>query len=190
MATIEVDEADYAAKQRIFGFVERALGNPKTRTRVLEVQKELEPNFSAPELEQRAYVDERVDAIEKLIREDIDTRKQREQERDEAAQKAALEQRWHAGQSAARNKGYSDDGIAKLEEYMQRHGIIDHAIAMPAFEQENPLPQPIETGDRRWGFFDAQTTESPDLKPLFEGNEEQFLRQQITATLNEVRSNR
>jgi hypothetical protein len=187
---IEIDEAELAAKNRVLGFVNSALNNPKTRGKVLEIQKELDPNFTAPELETRQYVDERLGAIEKLLKEDIEARSKRDAERAEAEQKAALEARWNAGRETARRVGYTDEGMAKLEEYMQRHGILDHAIAMPAFERENPLPKPVETGDNRWGFFDVATTESPDLKPLFEGNDEQFLRTQIAATLNEFRSQR
>lgn len=190
MAKIEVDEAEWQARERVLGFVNRAFANPATRTKVLEVQKALDPNFTAPELEQKAYVDERLSAIEKLIRDDQEARQKREVEKEEAEQKAALERRWNEGKRVAQRAGYTDEGLGKLEEYMTQHGILDHSIAMPAFERENPLPKPIETGDNRWGFFDTQTTESPDLKPLFDGNDEQFLRQQIAATLNEVRGGR
>lgn len=187
---IEVDENELAAKNRVVGWVNQALQNPKTRQRVLEIQHELDPNFSAPELQVRQYVDEQLGGIKQLIENDIAERNRRDQEREEAAQKTALEQQWASGRRTAKAAGYTDDGLGKLEDYMQQHGIMDHGIAMPAFERENPLPKPIESGDNRWGFFDAQTTESPDLKPLFDGNDEQFLNTQITATLREIRGGR
>lgn len=187
---VEIDEGELAAKNRVVGFVNTALANPKTRARVLEIQKELDPSFTAPELETRSYVDSAIGEIKGMIGSFIEETKKDRETREAAEQRAALEARWNVGRAAARERGYSAEGTEKLEEYMQQHGLIDHGIAMAAFERENPLPQPIATGDNRWGFFDAQTQESPDLKPLFEGNEDQFLSNQIRSTLAEVRGQR
>jgi hypothetical protein len=190
MPEVVVDEAELSAKNRVISFVNQALTNPKTRTRVLEIQKELDPNFTAPELQQREYVDERMDRLEKLIVETTDAHTKREQERDAAAQKRDLEHRWLTGRKSVRDAGYTEEGVGQLEEFMEHNGIVDHGIALPAFEKLHPPPAPVSTGDNRWGFFDAQTTESPDLKPLFEGREEDFLRSQIAATLADVRGQR
>lgn len=187
---VEIDEAELAAKNRVLGFVSTALSNPKTRGKVLEIQKELDPNFTAPELEQRAYVDTQIGEIKSLVTGFIDDFKKTTEESRAAADRAALEKRWAEGEASARQRGYSKEGIEHLHAYMEKNGLIDHGIAMAAFERENPLPTPVATGDNRWGFFDAQTTESPDLKPLMEGNEEGFLKAQIAATLREVRSGR
>lgn len=186
----EVDEAELAAKNRVVSFVNLALNNPKTRTRVLEIQKELDPTFTAPELQQRAYVDERLGAIETLIREDQETRRKADTERETAQQKRELETRWFAGRKSIRDAGYTEEGVGQLEEFMEQNGIVDHGIALPAFERLHPPPPPVATGDNRWGFFDTQTTENPDLKSLFEGREEDFLRTQIAATLADVRGQR
>lgn len=190
MPMTEVDEAELAAKNRVLGFVNTALANPKTRTKVLEIQKVLDPNFTAPELETRSYVDDRLGAIETLLKED---REERAKERDAektARDQAALNQRWLNGRETMRGRGFSDEGVGQLEEFMATKGILDHEDALPRFLELNPPPPQIETGDNRWGFFDAKTRETPDLKPLFEGNDELFLAQQIAATLAEVRGQR
>ena len=190
MPPVEIDESVLAAQQRVVGFVNQALTNPKTRTRVLEIQQELDPNFTAPELETKTYVDGAIGELKTMLGTFIDETKKTAEEQKAAAERAALEQKWATGRVAAQNRGYDTAGMEKLEEYMQKNGLIDHSIAMAAFERENPLPPPIATGDNRWGFFDAQTTESPDLKDLFEGREDAFLNKQIAATLAEVRGQR
>jgi hypothetical protein len=187
MALVEIDEAELAAKNRVVNWVNGALADPKTRKKALQLAKERDPTFTAPELEQDALIDDRLGKFETRILTALEARETREQERDLASQKTAMEQRWLTGRKAARDAGHSDEGIAKLEEFMETNGIIDHGLALPAFERLHPPPEPVATGDNRWGFFDVKTTESPDLKPLFEGRDEDFLRTQIAATLAEVR---
>lgn len=190
MPVIEIDEAELAAKNRVVSFVNKALSDPKTRQRVLEIQQQLDPTFTAPELQQRAYVDERLDEIKKLISEDQESRRKADEERTAAQQKAELERSWLTSRQRIREAGYSDEGIGKLEEFMEKNGILDHGLALPAFEKLHPPPTPVATGDNRWGFFDAKTTEAPDLKPLFEGRYEDFVDTQVAATLAELRAQR
>jgi hypothetical protein len=190
MAVVEIDEGELAAKNRVIGFVQKALADPKQRLRVLEIQKGLDPSFTAPELEQRAYVDERLGSIEKLIRDDQEARRTAEETRDAARAKAELEQNWLRTRQSVRAAGYTEEGIGELESFMEKNGIVDHGIALPAFEKLHPPPAPIASGDNRWGFFDAKTTEAPDLKPLFEGRDEDFTRAQIASTLSELRGQR
>ena len=61
---------------------------------VLEIQKELNPAFTAPELETRAYVDEKLGRIETLLTEDREARNKERDEERTSRQKTELEQRW------------------------------------------------------------------------------------------------
>ena len=101
----------------------------------------------------------------------------------------ALEQRWLSGRSKARESGYTDEGLEKLEKWMEERGVADHSIAMPAFERENPPPEPIMTGGQRWNFFD-EPKDDLSMKPLFEGNDDGFLGPAIATALRDVRNNR
>ena len=190
MALIEIDEAELAAKNRVVKWTNDVLANPKTRKRALQLAQDIDPNFTAPELEQDAQIDARLNAIEKLIRDDQEARSAADSAARTEREKNQLEQRWLTGRASLREAGYTDEGVGKIEEFMQEHGIVDHGIALPAFERLNPRPVPPATRDNRWGFFDAKTTESPDLKPLFEARDEDFLRTQIASTLAEVRGQR
>jgi len=69
---------------------------------------------------------------------------------------------------------------------MQDNGVFDHAIAMPAFERANPPPEPVMTGSQRWNFTENPQSQ-PDLKALFDGNEEAFLGVAIPAAIRDVR---
>src|ERR1700722_19518949 len=128
---VEISEEELVAKNRVVGFVNQALTNPKTRARVLEIQKELDPTFTAPELETRSYVDERLGKFETLVTSFIDeTKTQREQEKQDR-EKAALENKWAEGRAQIRQTpGVTDEYVGKVEEFMQKNGIIDHGIAM------------------------------------------------------------
>src|SRR6266851_10296882 len=140
MALVEIDEAELAAKNRVVNWVNGALADPKTRKKALQLAKERDPTFTAPELEQDALIDDRLGKFETRILTALEARETREQEKDLAAQKAAMEQRWLAGRKGARDAGHTDEGIAKLEEFMEANGIIDHGLALPAFERLHPPP--------------------------------------------------
>ncbi len=90
------------------------------------------------------------------------------------------------GRAVAREAGYTDEGLRELEQFMQDNGVFDHTIAMPAFERANPPPEPIMTGSQRWNFTENPQSQ-PDLKALFDGNEEAFLGVAIPAAIRHVR---
>lgn len=177
----EIDDNTYAQLANLDAFVRRGLTNPKTRRKLLEVQKTLNPDVAIPEIDESDPVRSRIDDLEQRI-------EARETERQENARLAELSSRWNAGRASARKKGFTDEGLGKLEKFMEDHSIGTHEAAIPYYNEVNPPPVPATGSGTRWDFFGPQGDQGPDLKLLFEGRDDEFLDGTIRDTLNKVRS--
>jgi hypothetical protein len=184
----EIDDAQLAQFQNVDAFVRRALAGPKTRRKLLEIQKTLNPDTAIPELDESDPIHAKIDALATGFEQFKTELSTKESERAEQARLAEATAKWNAGQAFARKKGYADDGLKKLETFMEEHGIANHEHAIPFFEKQNPPPVPATNSGSRWDFFGQQTAEGPDLKQLFEGHEEQWLNNTVADTLNRVRN--
>ena len=89
----------------------------------------------------------------------------------------------------AREAHYTDEGALQLQQFMQQHSIADPMVAMLAFEQLNPSPEPVVSGATNWNFFDRRDkgADSAAYEMLLKGDYEGFERVAIPAALNEVR---
>jgi hypothetical protein len=187
MANVEVDETELSAYKQVYTAVRQGLANPKTRAKLLEVQAELTPQSTHPEITLRSALDEFKGEIMgefTKLREETAAEKTA---RDERESRARLEERWNTGRTAAKQQGYTAEGLEKLEKFMEEEGIANHVHAIPAFEKVNPPPQPVTTGGQRWDFFGAKETRPPDMTALMDGNEDAFLGPAIEAALNQAR---
>jgi hypothetical protein len=184
----EIDDAQLAQYTNVDAFVRRGLANPKTRRKLLEVQKTLNPDTPIPEIDESDPLREELKTLRDDIVKDRDERTKKEQEREEQARLASLRTQWTAGQQFAKKHGYADEGLTKLEAFMEEHAIPSHEVAIPYFEKANPPPVPAVNSGSRWDFFGQQAPDGPDLKMLYEGHDEQWLDQTVRDTLNRVRS--
>lgn len=184
---IEIDENDLAQFRIVQDFVSKGLANPKTRKLLKAAERELYPDRAVPEEDAKAEVMTRVDELEARLAAEREAREKDKTERTEAENKAALARQWQAGQAAARRAGYTDEGLAELEKFMEARGVFDHDIAIPAFERLHPPPEPTTAGNgASWNFFD-RPSEAPDIQALLEGRDEEFLAKTIPQVLKEVR---
>lgn len=183
---VEIDETELANLRRVASIAEVIGRNPTARAKLQEAVAIAAPDQAGPETRLRSEFSEGLDAIRQELKADREARQKREE--DAAAERARhdLENRWLTGRKAARDAGYTDEGLEKLEAFMEKNGVADHSIAIPAFERLNPPPEPVMTGGQRWNFFDIPK-EDVSLKPLFEGNEDGFLGPAINAALRDVR---
>jgi hypothetical protein len=190
MAKVEIDETELATYRQVFTAVRQGLANPKTRAKLLEVQAELTPEATSPEITLRSSLDafktEILGEFSKFREETVKEKTDRE-ERDS---RDRLNARWAESQNAARGEGYKGDALDALEKFMEEKGVADHRVAIPAFERLHPPAQPVTTGGQRWDFFGAKETRPPDLKALLEGDEDAFLAQAIPEALASVRNQR
>ena len=177
----EIDDGTYSQLANLDAFVRRGLANPKTRRKLLEVQKTLNPDIAIPEIDESDPVRTRIDELEKKWDD-------KEAERTENERLAGLTGRWNAGRAAAKKRGFTDEGLEKLEAFMQENSIGSHEAAIPYYNERNPPPTPAQSSGTRWDFFGPQGDDGPDLKLLYEGRDDEFLDKTVRDTLSKVRS--
>lgn len=184
----EIDDRQLAEFRNVDAFVRRGLQNPKTRRKILEVQKTLNPDTPVPEIDESDPLREDLANIRAEMAKDREDRAKQESERAEQERLAQLTAKWRDGQTLARKKGYADEGLKKLEAFMEEKGIPSHEVAIPYFEQVNPPPVPAISSGTRWDFFGPQPADGPDLKLLYDGHDDAWLNQTVSDTLNRVRN--
>lgn len=190
MAKIEVEESEFQNLQRV-ATVATAIGkDPERRRRLQELAAEAMPD----EAGDLPIIRREIATFQQTIRDELkaDREARAKKEDEEAATRATrdLEQKWVSGRSRLREDGYTDEGLEKLEGWMEKHGVADHKIAAAAYERENPPPPPVETGGSSWNFFDQRDNPESGLEMLLKGDDEAFLRKQIDTSLKEVRGQR
>jgi hypothetical protein len=188
MALVEIDEGQWNSAKQVVGVMEKLLSNPKTRRKVLEAQKELNPNLAIPEIDAAHPVQEQMAALEKLVREQNEALAADKAERAEEKRRAEMEGRWSKGRSKLRKQGWSDEGIERVEKFMEEKLVADHEVAAAAYEKMNPDPEPISPAGNRFDLF-AQKTGATDKASefLLQGNDDAFLASVIPSTLAEMR---
>ncbi len=189
MAMVEIDEAELLAQKQGIEALQKMLGHKEARTLVLQAQKLVNPDVAIPEIDAAAPILEEVKALKEQIETDKKEVAEAKAKEEEETKLAKITTKWGDGRKKAEEAGYTEEGLAQLEKYMEAHGIADHEIAMPSFEKKNPLPEPAETGGTTFHSLGPQTEESPDLKPLFEsaGQSESWLRDMTDKALKETR---
>jgi hypothetical protein len=190
MPNVEIDETELANLRRVAQIADVVGKHPKARGLLQQAVAIAAPDQVGPETRLRQEIDEKFEALTKELRADREARDKAAAEQVEKDRLRQLENQWATTRSEARKQGYTDEGLTQLETWMEKRGVADHTIAIPAFERENPPPPPVLTGGQSWNFFDQKTREDVDLKPLFDGNEDAFMNKAIAAALNDVRNQR
>jgi hypothetical protein len=190
MAKIEIDENEYAELKRVADVAQMIGKNPEARQRLQEAVAIAAPDQAGPEIRIRKEVTERIGGIESKLDEFLAAQKQEREERAADAAKARLENQWSETRRKARDAGYTDEGLEKLEAFMEENGIANHELAIPAFEKLNPPPEPVVTGGSRWNFFEPPADGSDAaMKALMEsgGNDESALTALINSGIGHAR---
>ena len=154
MAVVEISEEEYARHKRVLDAVTKMAKHPKAAKLLEAANKELDPNAATPLADADAKLKEPVSALEKKIDEFIASQAENATKADKAAKEAALKEKWESGRAALKADRWNDEGIKALEDFMEKHGIVDHQIGLAAFEKINPPPapaMPVNTGSWDWG---------------------------------------
>jgi hypothetical protein len=147
MATKEVDEAQWNSAQNVVRSVSEIMKDPNRRLKLLELQKEAEPNAVIPEIDARKPFEEAVSGIKKNL-EELRSELQAEREkRDNDKKLTEFTKKWEDGRAFLRKHGYNDDGIGKIEKLMEDRGIANHEDAGRIYEQLFPPQQPMKSGN-------------------------------------------
>jgi hypothetical protein len=189
MALIEIDESEYEAHKKVTASLNALLSNPKTRRKVLEAQKELNPSLVIPELDAaepfNAALSELTSTV-KALADSVSADRDKQAERERVSE---LQRKWNKGRSALRASGYTDEGIEQVEKFMEEKGVADHEVGAAAFERLNPPQTDIRpVGGNRFDIFDRDDRSSEQMKALYANpNDEMALSGLINDTLKSVR---
>lgn len=187
MAKVEIDETALQQYGQLANFVKQALDNPETRSEVLKIQKKLNPKTHIPELDTQDKVYSALDEIKKTLADERAERAKEKQEAEEASARSRLEAKWKAGQDYAKESGYSEEGLTKLEEFMVAEGISSHQHAMAAFERLHPRPETVASNANPFAArFPNEMRNEDTTKKLFSPNksdQQDWLRQTVNETL-------
>jgi hypothetical protein len=193
MPKIEVDEEEYQRTQRVMASLRKIADNPKTRLQLQALHKEVEPNAPTPELDQAKVLQEPLDKLKK----DFDDYKAKQAEdaleREKKAKLSELTGRWESGRAALKRDGYTEEGLKKLEEFMEQNGLVDHALADKAYSAMHPPPTPaVPSGVGAWNFLEVPDDSDADIKKLIEtkGQSEALADRMAHKALNEMRAGR
>lgn len=189
MSQIEIDETEYKNLQSIAGTMQKMLANPKTRSKIQEAHKIINPDAVIPEIDAVKPVFEKLDAVTAKLGEVEKSLAEERAAAKEEKQRASLEAAWEKSRAKAIQSGYTAEGVEALEKFMIEKGIVDHEVAMPAFERLNPPQKMIDHGDGRFDAFTglAPSDDKDEVNLLLNGQETQFLNKRIGETLKAVR---
>lgn len=189
MPMVEVDEAELTRYRQISGFVNSALNNPKTRRKILEADKTLNPDKAIPELDESDPLRDELRAMREEMTKDREERAKRETEENEKKSKADWDRQWARGQQKLRDLRVSDEAITEIEKLMSDRNIVDHEAGLALFEKMHPAPPPVMNGSSRFGWFDGAEKDEPDIKLLLDQNYDEFLGQAIDKARADFRAN-
>ena len=191
MALVQIEEAELLQQKSVIEQLNKMLGHPEARRKVLEARKITDPTVVIPELDAAAPLNNALDAIRKEL---ADDRKARD-ERDAAAAEQRRLDDFNAGlerqRDTLRRQGWTEEGLTALQTHAQERGIPDLEVAAAHYEKLHPPAEPIAAnGSGSWGF-DVQNpgTEDTFLKAMVEskGDNEAALDREIKAALAETR---
>jgi len=170
MAKVEIDEAQYAAQQRLTALYQGMMANPKAREQLYAAAKLVDPNLPTPELDAKGEIigeiqkrDEEIAALKKRMDDDAAAREQ-----EKLTQQFA--QTWDAKRARLREQGYTSDGIEKIEKLAEERGIVDLDAAAALFDKQNPPASLSHPGGGigSLDLFQQSAQDDEDFKKLLE----------------------
>jgi len=134
-----------------------ALGNnPKTRTKALELIKEIMPNFSIPEVDVPKQATAVIDEKFKEITQKLEALA-KEKEDDKLSKSAkSVDDLIDRGRKWLKEEGYSKEGIESVESLMQSEGLTNYEAAASLWERRNPKDESVVSSlvnAKDWGGF-------------------------------------
>ena len=184
MAIREIEESELNNLVGVAQVFDAALKNPQTREQALRMVKAVKPDAVIPELDAADPIREELAEMREIIEQDRAERREREIN-------GQFAQKWQEGQNyVRRDKKYTAEGLAQIEEFMVDNAIADHRIGVAAFEAMNPTALPMTPGGAmRFDYGNPDTTRDDKLfNDLVDGKikQRQFLRAAAAEAIRDV----
>lgn len=188
---VEIDETQLIAQQNVVALVNKALANPKTRSAMQKIAREVNPDASVPELDAKEEVLSVVEQ-ERAARLALEKRLDDEKAEREAEKQAnAFKAQWDSKKDRLRAEGWLDEGIEKVEAFAQERGIADLEAAAAYYEKLNPPADPVmPSGIGGFDVFNPESHDTDEMKKLIEsrGDDSMTLNAMVNKALGDVRS--
>jgi hypothetical protein len=162
MPVKEVDEAQWNAQQSAMRSLTEIMKDPKRARKLLELQKEAEPNAAIPQLDMVKESEEQISGVKKSLDElRADLQAEREK-RDNDNKLEQFTKKYEAGRKLLATNGYNEEGVKAVEKLMEERGIADHEDALVIYERLHPPQQPIKSNNAAVSSFLAQAKADGD----------------------------
>lgn len=190
MPTVEIDETELLQNRQLRSMVETLGKNPRTARKFAELVKEVNPdakiNVPPPD-----PVESQVAELAKELAAERKAREEDKAERERNEKINSIARRRDEGFAKLRTERWTDDGLKKVEELMEKEGILDPLVAAAYIEKQNPLPEPVtpnHTGS--WNFLEMPQETDAALKSLLEtkGDNDVLADKMARDALNEFRA--
>ena len=191
MPKIEIEQDELDRLNRVQNTLRTIVANPKSKALLEEAHKIVDPQAVTPELDRINAIKEPVSAVEKKLDAFIKAQEDDKAEREKQAKLAKLTADREAGIAKLRSERWTDEGIKKLETFMDEKGILDVEVAAAAFERLHPPATPAPPSSTRWDFTEVGAGDADkDIKGLLEsrGNNEILADKMANDALREHRA--
>ena len=172
MPLIEADEDEVKAGAAARRLLDSFYTNPKTRSKLLGLVKDLNPDAPIPELDVAAPLQAQLEEFRKEIGGTVAELKDALTKDKQARDVTSVIER---ERSKLRKMGYDDEGIAGIEKVMEDRGVVDYDMAAAYYDKTLPKPEPINDSygmDRSWNF-NAPRDDDADHKGWLENPRKQ-----------------
>lgn len=194
MALVQVDEAELLQYKQLHGAAQAILANPDARKHLHQAQKIVNPNARIPEVEIEERVAAEVGKAKSELQSLADELRKDREERAAAEQAAKLTNDWERQKTALRSQGFTDDGLAKIENHALEEGIPNLRAAANDYLALHPPAEPVQSsGFGAWDFFGPDGTKEEDsfVKDMVAAGrdgDEGRLNREIHSALSDYRS--
>jgi hypothetical protein len=192
MAVVQIDETELLQYRQLHGAAQAMLANPKSRKLLQQAQLTVNPNAKIPEVEMEA---EREGALAEIRKQNADVLAALQADREERArekQMAEITGGWEKQKADLRRRGFTDDGIAKIEAHALSESIPNLRAAANDYLAMNPPAAPEQPGGfGGWDFFGGEAKEEDKFVEKMiasRGDNDGVLNREIAATLSDMRS--
>ena len=190
MPVVEIDETELLQNRQLRAMVEALGKNPRTARKFAELVKEHNPNAKI-DVPPPDPLEERLTKFEQSMNDRLKSWDEEKATTERNQKIAQITKRRDDGFAELRTQRWTDDGLKKVEELMEREGILDPLVAAAYIEKSNPLPEPVtpnSTGS--WNFLETPAVDADaNIKALLEtrGDSEQIADRMVREALTEFR---
>ena len=140
MALIEVDEDEIRTASAAKALLDKFSTDPRTRSKLLGLVKDLNPNAVIPELDQPAEMRKELTGATSALEEKLAKLEKELETRDKRAEVHGLLER---ERNKLRKAGWDDEGIDTIEKTMQERGFVDYEAAAALVEKSQRKAEPV-----------------------------------------------